>query len=67
MTRIQIMISFSNGKWICDFITFDKEQSQKEAINSYMTQYEQVRGSMEIVSKLLPSIIHISVMENKDQ
>ena len=62
MAKTQIIISFDNGKWICDYITIDEEQTQKEAIDAYMLQYEQVRGSMEIVSKLLPSIIHVSVM-----
>lgn len=62
MAKTQIIISFDNGKWMCDFITVDEYQTQKEAIDAYMKQYEQVRGSMEIVSKLLSSIIHISVM-----
>lgn len=56
------MINFDNGKWISDFIEVNNGQTQKESIDSYMTQYEQVRNGMEIVSKLLPSIIHISVM-----
>jgi hypothetical protein len=62
MAKTQIMISFDNGKWMCDFITVDKDHTQKEAIEAYMKQYEQVRNNMEIVSKLLPSIIHISIM-----
>ncbi len=62
MTRIQIMISFDNGKWMSDFIEVNNGQTQKEALDAYMTQYEQVRNGMEIVSKLLPSIIHISIM-----
>lgn len=62
MKRFQIMISFDNGKWICDFITVKGEQTVEEAIKAYIAQYEQVKGSMEIVSKLLPSIIHISTM-----
>ena len=56
------MISFDNGKWLCDFITINEGQTQKEVIDAYMLQYQQAQGSMEIVSKLLPSIIHISIM-----
>ena len=62
MTRIQIMVCFDNGKWLSDFIEAEEGQTQKEALDAYMKQYEQVRTSMEIASKLLPSIIHISVM-----
>ena len=62
MTRIQIMVCFANGKWMSDFITVNDGQTQKEALDAYMKQYEQVRNGMEIVSKLLPGIIHISVM-----
>ena len=62
MTRIQIMISFDDGKWMSDFIKVKDGQTQKEALDAYMTQYEQVRNGMEIVSKLLPGIIHISVI-----
>jgi hypothetical protein len=56
------MICFDGGKWLSDFIEAEEGQTQKEALDSYMTQYEQVRSGMEIVSKLLPGIIHISVM-----
>ena len=62
MAKTQIMICFDNGKWMCDFITVDEDHTHKEAIDAYMEQYEQVRGSMEIVSKLLPGILHISIM-----
>ena len=62
MERTQIMISFDNGKWMCDFIQVKEGQTQQEVIDAYMEQYEQVRTSMEIISKLLPGIIHISVM-----
>ena len=61
-TKIQIMVCFDNGKWMSDFITVDDGQTQQQAIDAYMKQYEQVCASMEIASKLLPSIIHISVM-----
>ena len=61
-TKIQIMVCFDGGKWMSDFIEAEEEQTQKEALDAYMKQYEQVRSGMEIVSKLLPSIIHISVM-----
>ena len=62
MEKIQIMVCYNNGKWMSDFITVDEYHTQKEAVDAYMKQYEQVWGSMEIVSKLLPSIINISVM-----
>jgi len=62
MKRIQIMISFDNGKWLCDFTTINEDQTVEEAIEAYIAQYEQVKGSMEIISKLLPGIIHISNM-----
>ena len=62
MAKTQIIISFDNGNWLCDYITIDEKQTQKEAIDAYLLQYEQARKSMEIVSKLLPSIIHILVM-----
>ena len=61
--RRQIIICFSDGKWMCDFITVNEYQTQQEAIDEYVNKYEQVQGSMEIVSSLLPSIIHISFME----
>lgn len=62
MTRIQIMVCFDDGKWMSDFIEAEEGQTQQQAIDTYMEQYEQVRNSMEIASKLLPSIIHISTM-----
>ena len=62
MTKQQIMISFDNGKWLCDFIEVNNEKTQNEVFDDYMKQYEQTQNSMEIVSKLLPSIIHISAM-----
>ena len=62
MARTQIMVCYDNGKWMSDFIEVEKGQTQQETIDIYMKQYEQVRSSMEIVSKLVPSIIHISVM-----
>lgn len=62
MEKIQIMVNFDNGKWMCDFITMDVNQTAKEAIDAYMAQYEQIRNGMEIISKLLPSIIHISTI-----
>lgn len=62
MEKTQIMVCYNNGKWMSDFIEVNNGQTQQEAIDAYMKQYEQVWGSMEIVSKLLPSIINISVM-----
>ena len=62
MGKKQIIICFNNGKWMCDFITVDDEQTQQEAIDAYMERYKQAQKSMEIVSNLLPSIINISVM-----
>ena len=62
MEKIQIMVCYNNGKWMSDFIEVNG-QTQKKAIDIYVQQYEQIRSnSMEIVSKLLPSIINISVM-----
>ena len=61
MGKKQIIICFNNGKWMCDFIEVNGP-TQKKAIDAYVKQYEQVCNSMEIVSKLLPSIINISVM-----
>ncbi len=62
MSKQQIMICFDNGKWICDFIEVKDEITHKEVIDKYMKQYEQTQNGMEIVSKLLPAIIHISFM-----
>ena len=50
--KTQIMISFDNGKWLCDYITINDGQTQKEAIDAYLLQYQQAQGTMEIVSKL---------------
>ena len=61
MTK-QLMLCFDNEKWMCDFIEVNDEKTHKEVIDTYIEQYEQVQKSMEIVSKLLPAIIHISFM-----
>lgn len=62
MPRTQIMICFDGGKWMCDFIKVKEGQTQQQSIDAYIKQYEQAHNGMEIISKLLPSIIHISVM-----
>ena len=62
--RKQIMICFSNEKWICDYIHIKEAETEKEAIDTYMKEYQKVRdnSSIDIISKLLPSIVHISFM-----
>lgn len=61
--RIQIMVCFDDGKWLCDYINILNGQTRKEALDAYMKQYQQVGQSMDIVGTLLPGIIHMSVME----
>ncbi len=60
----QIMICFNNEKWICDYIHLKEAETEKEAIDTYMNEYQNIcdNSSIDIVSKLLPSIVHISVM-----
>ncbi len=65
MTKKQIIICFSDGRYLFDFITVNEGNTEQEALDAYMTQYEHIQNSMEIVKNLLPSIIHISFMENK--
>ena len=62
MVRKQIMINFDNGKWNCDFITIEDGESQKDILDAYMNQYEQIRNSNALVGKMLPGIINISTM-----
>ena len=53
MAKKQIIVCFDNGRWLCDFITIENGEIQKDILDAYMAQYEKASNSMEIVSKLL--------------
>ena len=66
MKRHQVIVSLSDGKWISDYITVKEGQTDQQAFDEYMKQYEHIRTQCEldIIKKLLPSITHISKMSN---
>ena len=66
MKRYQVIVSLADGKWIIDYVTVKEGQTDQQAFDEYMNQYEHVRTQcgLDIIKKLLPSITHISKMSN---
>ncbi len=63
--RKQIIICFDDGKWLCDFISTQDDKPDQELIDDYLQKYEETKNSNDLIGKMLPSIIHISIMGDK--
>ena len=66
MKRFQVIVSLSDGKWLSDYLTVKEEQTDQQAFDEYMRQYEHIRSQcgLDIVKKLLPAITHVCKMSN---